>query len=191
MLAGVKIGSLLLSDPDYGCRVITKLKEQFDIPILVDSKILDVAHIVLPYCKRLKSLGADGVTLWGHCGPSVLKECVRLDKELAVVVLTELTEPSARRYHDKLADFVTMAIDVGAHAIQAPGNHPEAIKIARTIAGPSMPIFSCGIGFQGGDPREAISAGADYLIVGREITNSRDPLQATIEISRQISLGTV
>ena len=39
-------------------------------------------------------------------------------------------------------------------------------------------IYSPGVGAQGGGAEAAIRAGADYLIVGREITMATDPAEA-------------
>ena len=36
------------------------------------------------------------------------------------------------------------------------------------------------------NPKEAIDAGADYLVIGRPITNSEDPLKTLIEINQSI-----
>ncbi|MGA7982808.1 MAG: orotidine 5'-phosphate decarboxylase / HUMPS family protein, partial [Chromatiaceae bacterium] len=35
-------------------------------------------------------------------------------------------------------------------------------------------------------PREAVQAGADYLVIGRPITGAPDPLQALAEIEREL-----
>ncbi|MGB0029225.1 MAG: orotidine 5'-phosphate decarboxylase / HUMPS family protein [Nitrososphaeraceae archaeon] len=39
------------------------------------------------------------------------------------------------------------------------------------------PIYSPGLGLQGGDPNEAARSGTDYFIVGRSIIQSKDPLK--------------
>jgi orotidine-5'-phosphate decarboxylase len=38
-----------------------------------------------------------------------------------------------------------------------------------------MAIFSPGVGAQGGDPKQAIAAGSDYLIIGRSIYAEGNP----------------
>jgi orotidine-5'-phosphate decarboxylase len=39
-----------------------------------------------------------------------------------------------------------------------------------------IPIYSPGLITQGGDIKSAVECGADYLIIGRAIINSLDPL---------------
>jgi orotidine-5'-phosphate decarboxylase len=46
------------------------------------------------------------------------------------------------------------------------------------VLGESVPIYSPGIGAQGGAAETAVKAGARYLIVGREITLSENPVEA-------------
>ena len=41
------------------------------------------------------------------------------------------------------------------------------------------PIFSPGVGTQGGDARLAIESGSDYLIIGRSIVQAKDQAAAT------------
>ena len=68
----------------------------------------------------------------------------------------------------------------------------------RAIVGPRMVIVTPGIRLPGGaagdqarvaGPREAIAAGADYLVVGRPIAASDDPAHAAEQFLRQIEEG--
>ena len=52
---------------------------------------------------------------------------------------------------------------------------PEKILEIRKILGENVPIYSPGVGVQGGTGKAAREAGARYLIVGREITQAADP----------------
>jgi orotidine-5'-phosphate decarboxylase len=40
-----------------------------------------------------------------------------------------------------------------------------------------MDIYSPGVGVQGGNPKQTIESGSDFLIVGRTILNSKNPVQ--------------
>ncbi len=55
---------------------------------------------------------------------------------------------------------------------------PQKIAEVKQILGENVAIYSPGVGAQGGAAETAIKAGANYLIVGREITNSDDPAKS-------------
>ncbi len=48
-----------------------------------------------------------------------------------------------------------------------------------------MSIYSPGIGTQGGNAKEVISAGTDYLIVGRSILNAKNPIGVAKDLQLQ------
>jgi orotidine-5'-phosphate decarboxylase len=52
---------------------------------------------------------------------------------------------------------------------------PEKIREIRFVLGEEVPIYSPGVGAQGGAAEAALKAGARYLIVGREIVQAEDP----------------
>jgi orotidine-5'-phosphate decarboxylase len=52
---------------------------------------------------------------------------------------------------------------------------PEKIREIRFVLGEEVPIYSPGVGAQGGAAEAALKAGARYLIVGREIVHAEDP----------------
>jgi orotidine-5'-phosphate decarboxylase len=56
---------------------------------------------------------------------------------------------------------------------------PEKITEIHQILGEKVPIYSPGIGAQGGSAETAIKAGTTYLIVGREIVSAENPAEAT------------
>jgi len=53
---------------------------------------------------------------------------------------------------------------------------PKIIQHCSQIAKKNLSIFSPGVGTQGGNANEVIYAGTNYLIVGRTILNSKDPV---------------
>jgi orotidine-5'-phosphate decarboxylase len=74
--------------------------------------------------------------------------------------------------------FAKKALKWGADGVVVGATAPEKIAEINQILGEKVAIYSPGIGAQGGVANTALKAGARYLIVGREITNSDDPAQA-------------
>lgn len=71
--------------------------------------------------------------------------------------------------------FARKALIWGADGVVVGATAPLKIGEVKQILQDKVDIYSPGVGAQGGSAESAIKAGASYLIVGREITNSNDP----------------
>ncbi len=60
--------------------------------------------------------------------------------------------------------------------------YPEKIEEVYTILKDRVPIYSPGVGAQGGSIEPVIKAGAKYLIVGRSITLAEKPAETAKSI---------
>ena len=79
--------------------------------------------------------------------------------------------------------FLERAKSWSADGVIMGSTRPEKIRLAKSILrGTDCKILSPGSGAQGGSPSAALEAGADFLIFGRSIIQSRDPKQAVTEI---------
>ncbi|HII06271.1 MAG TPA: orotidine-5'-phosphate decarboxylase, partial [Methanotrichaceae archaeon] len=78
-----------------------------------------------------------------------------------------------------------VAKECDVDGVVAPATRPERISLIRSVIG-ERAIISPGVGAQGGSARAALDAGADYLIVGRSITDSPDPAGAADAILKEI-----
>ena len=74
--------------------------------------------------------------------------------------------------------FAKKAVKYRADGIVVGATHPQKILEVKKIVDEEVPIYSPGIGTQGGAAEEAIKAGANYIIVGREITMALNPAKA-------------
>ena len=84
----------------------------------------------------------------------------------------------ARRAHRWKADGVVVGATV-----------PEKIREIYEVLGNEVPIYSPGVGAQGGKGKDALTAGARYLIVGREITQAENPAKAAEKLSKLTRYG--
>ncbi|OGD53297.1 hypothetical protein A3K80_05665 [Candidatus Bathyarchaeota archaeon RBG_13_38_9] len=64
---------------------------------------------------------------------------------------------------------------------------PNNITVVKQILGENVPIFAPGIIAQGASPKDAIKAGADYLIVGRGILLSSEPEKSAKKIKDEVN----
>ena len=71
--------------------------------------------------------------------------------------------------------FAKKALEWNADGAVVGATYPHKIREIKQILGEKCPIYSPGIGAQGGAAETALKAGARYLIVGREITLATNP----------------
>ena len=76
------------------------------------------------------------------------------------------------------ASFAKKALKWGADGAVVGATYPEKIREIHGILGENVPIYSPGIGTQGGAAATAAEAGARYFIVGRGITLAQNPGEA-------------
>ncbi len=78
--------------------------------------------------------------------------------------------------------FAKKAAKYGADGVVVGATYPQRIAEVKQVVGEKVAIYSPGVGAQGGSAEAAIKAGANYLIVGREITLAVDPARAAGEL---------
>jgi len=74
--------------------------------------------------------------------------------------------------------FAKKALKWNADGAVVGATYPEKISEIHKILGENVPMYSPGIGAQGGAAETAVKAGARYLIVGRDITLAQNPSNA-------------
>lgn len=181
----------------FGERLITAGKKVF-----FDLKLHDIPNTVERATAQIAGTGAAFMTV--HAYPQTLAAAALGAKGsplgiLGVSVLTSMGEDDAARagYGLGIADLVRR------RARQAQENHaaglvcsPLEIASVRQTIGGALKIVTPGVrpaGSAAGDqkrvmtPGEAIGAGADYLVVGRPITQAADPASAAAAILSEIS----
>lgn len=175
----VKVGTTLLISPTGGMQIISKIRQKYDLPVLVDSKLKDVPHVLLSTIRSYRAHGATGVTVWADIGKEALGTVIRglnQDSEYTdLVVLTALTTLPFNQIEEPTKKNILMSVNCGVRFLQIPGNYPELITWARNQIPPEVMLIACGVGrCQGGIVGEAINCGADYEIIGRHILDSEE-----------------
>ena len=82
--------------------------------------------------------------------------------------------------------FAKKALKWDADGVVVGATYPEKIRELHEILKGNVPIYSPGIGVQGGAAETALKAGARYLIVGREITLAQNPRETAKRLCASI-----
>jgi orotidine-5'-phosphate decarboxylase len=166
----VKLGSMILTSPKAGFKVISHIKNNYSIPVVIDSKLKDVPHVLLATSKSYAKHGASAITCWADIGEKALKLLINnLNGIVDIIILTALTSLPYKLQKKTAEENILMAVNCGCEFIQVPGNFPELIIWARKNIPDNINILSCGVGPQGGMIGNAISCGANHEIIGRKL----------------------
>jgi orotidine-5'-phosphate decarboxylase len=170
--------------------------------VFLDLKLHDIATTVGRACAQVASLGAKFLTI--HAYPQTMKAAklaavgssLRL---LGVTVLTSYDDHDladagyAYGVRDLVARRAAQACEAGLDGLILSA---EEVGAARARFGQDMILVTPGIrpaGTNSGDqkrtmtPTAAIAAGADYLVVGRPVTQARNPREAAEAIVADIT----
>lgn len=192
------------SDPDAE-DFLTFLEER-NIDVFFDLKFYDIQNTVESYIRALSKVKNIGFCTI-HGSSSVIESALRgkssrqKPRILIVTLLTSLDERDLKDIYNiegskSITDHVIhramQAYDKGSDGVIASGKHAGLIKesIGRSRSGKTSGDFvvvSPGIRLEGDPddhkrvttPEEAIENGSDYLVIGRPIYKSKNPIRTT------------
>jgi orotidine-5'-phosphate decarboxylase len=170
--------------------------------VFIDVKLHDIGNTVMRGVESLSTHGATFVTV--HAYPQTMQAAVEGRgnsglKILAVTVLTSYNEADLQEagYRHTISEMVAIrARQAKALGVDGLVCSPEEVAALRPIVGDQMSLVTPGIrpaGSSVGDqkrimtPARAIAAGADYLVVGRPITEAADPKAAADAVQLEIA----
>ncbi|MFQ6073619.1 MAG: orotidine 5'-phosphate decarboxylase [Candidatus Bathyarchaeia archaeon] len=181
-----------------GMQTILRLVRGRGLPTIMDCKINDVGHTNRAIAEYYFRAGFDAVTAnpfvgWDE-GLQPVFEVAR-SKRRGVILLVYMShkgaaegygqtirDPKTGRHTPQFVAFARKALEWKADGAVVGATYPEKIGEVHSILKNHVPIFSPGVGAQGGDIRAAVKAGARYLIVGRAITLAEDPAETAKRI---------
>lgn len=180
-----------------------------DCAIFLDLKLHDIPATVSGAARAVADLAPDYLTVHASGGPAMVAaaaEALPRTRVVAVTVLTSLTTQDLRDLNllgpgvdsagDLAVRLAVAAADAGARAVVC---SPEEVGDVRAALGDrDVVLITPGVrpaGAAMGDqrrvatPREALSRGADLLVIGRPITGAADVGAAAAAIARDLLDG--
>ena len=186
-----------------GMEFVRELKSQGS-RVFLDLKLYDIGETVRRAVAQIAREGVDFLTVHGNNAAMQAavagKDGATLDL-LAVTVLTSFDESDLRQlgYPCSVTDLVQLRVrNAMAAGIDGIVCSPAEVEGVRAITGPAAKLVTPGVrspGAAAGDqkrvatPAEAIAAGADYLVIGRQVTRAADPRAEVRRILQEIKAG--
>ncbi len=179
---GFKVNDLL-----FGNIAIIRQLKNFG-GVFADAKLYDILNTVANGVNKLSRAGADLITVHASGGIEMMKaakQSAGKSKILAVTILTSMKTNSK-----EVLRLTRDALKANVDGVVCSGHN--LLLIRRIIGSKSLLKVVPGIRpkwYKNKDdqkqtilPEKAIQWGADYLVIGRPILNSKDPLQALADL---------
>ncbi len=171
-----------------GISIVTKIAAFSQV--ICDFKIADIPNINRMIVENAISKGAQGVIVHGFVGRDSIEACVMAASGKDVFVVVEMSHPGGIEFYQPQTEkLAKLAKEADATGVIAPATRPERVRHIRDLVG-DLKILTPGVGAQGGNARQAIEAGADFVIVGRSIYQSDNPKSAAENIVNEIKMIT-
>ena len=197
-LCGIKLNfHLLLPLSSKEIIKINKTAHQYGLQTIADIKLNDIGNTNRVTTEHLWNLGFDAVIANPIMGLDSLKNLVKSahENQKGVITLCHMSAPEAKLSYDmevKMGKkqqlyqlFLDWALTAKVDGIVVGATFPKIIQYCSKNAGKNLSIYSPGVGTQGGSANEVISSGTNYLIVGRTILNSENPITIAKELQLQ------
>ena len=167
--------------------------------IFLDLKLHDIPTTVRKAARVIGALGASYLTLHARSGPIMLRagvegltegaEAAGLPRPVALAV-TILTSDGDAPPHI-LGHRVAAAVEAGCGGmVVAAADVHEAKQLAprllAVVPGIRMPTADAHDQARPATPRHAVSVGADLLVIGRTVTDARDPAAAAAALTESL-----
>ncbi|UIP92802.1 orotidine-5'-phosphate decarboxylase [Wolbachia endosymbiont of Anopheles demeilloni] len=162
-----------------------------NVPIFLDLKLYDIPNTVARTVEAIKALDVEMLTLHISGGTKMLQEALSIvqGKKIKLIGVTVLTSMGnedlselgvAREAKSQVILLAKLAKKIGLHGVVCSALETQEV---RQECGKDFKIITPGIRIDSSHddqkrtatPKEAMSSGADYIVIGRPITKSGDP----------------
>lgn len=189
-LCAIKINfHLLLPFNKRNIENMNKIIHSYGLMSIADIKLNDVTNTNQETLKYLNLVGFDSVIINPIIGGKELTSLVRLAHKfgMGVIALAYMSHENVTEGYgldvvlrksnkNKILPlfelFLQYAKKSNVDGIVVGATHLRILKRISTVS--NIPIYTPGVGTQGGKPKSAISSGSSYLIIGRSILHSKN-----------------
>jgi len=179
---GYKVNDLLLWE---GCRVVTKLHAWGNV--MCDPKLYDIPNTVSNAVKRMVDAGAGMITVHASAGTEVLQAAHKAAqghaKILAITVLTS-DKMDFRDHEVRKRAYIAQHAGVDGIVCAAPDLEKlKDVTLLKVVPGIRPPTAVV----KGDDQvhtASSIPGGADFVVVGRPITQAENPLEVAKSLQK-------
>jgi orotidine-5'-phosphate decarboxylase len=196
-IVAVKVNwHLLLPYGVLGLRDLVQRCGDAGLPLIADMKLNDIGATNVEAAETLFSNGFDALIANPFVGyKDGIQDLLVKSREMrkGVILLVYMSHDGAREgYGLKVGgeplylSFARKTSKWGADGAVVSSKSPAIIRKVRSVLSKGQVILSPGVGFQGGDAEKALAAGSDYLIVGRSIVDSKDPVRSVEALCREL-----
>lgn len=199
-LCGVKINfHVILPMCPKDLIKINKNAHKLNLQSIADIKLNDIFDTNKIVIKLLHELEFDAVIVNPIMGSKNLGDTTNFahDYNMGIISICHLSSlHSSLLYDSKITFenktevlhelFLNLAIKNNVDGVVIGATFPNIITNCKNIIKNKLDIYSPGIGIQGGNVNKAISAGADFLIVGRTIMHSQNQINTVTKIKSEI-----
>ena len=185
----------------YGPEVVASIRGASGVQIFLDLKLHDIPATVASAARAVARLRPQLLTVHAAGGPAMIRAAVEAGAGTPIAAVTALTSLSGEDLSrigvpGSTADWVlrlaALAVEAGASGLVC---SPREVAAVRAEVGPEITLITPGVRPAGADthdqarvatPEEALSAGADLLVIGRAITGAPDPGAAAAAIAASL-----
>jgi len=185
-----------------GVQKIVSKAHDLGLPTIMDAKINDIGNTNRTIAEYYFKAGFEAVIAssfvgWEE-GLQPVFEVARKMKRGVIVLVYMSHKGASEGYGQTVQDsktgqlrpqyivFAERALKWKADGAVVGATYPEKIREVYKVLKDKVPIYSPGVGAQGGDIEAAIKAGARYLIVGRTIVLAEDPATTAKRLRNEV-----
>lgn len=188
LVIGYKIGlPLIIKTGVYGLEKIIKNIDQSNL-VIADLKLADIGEIMIETIKPLINIGIDTYIVHGFIGYSNGLEKISKyleKKKCKLITIVSMTHSGSSELIDKNTnELINIALKAKSWGVVSANKKEIIEKIKKKCYEEKidLKILTPGIGIQGSEPGSGLKNGADYEIIGRLITRSRNPRKKLIDL---------